>query len=86
MEQEEQMKICACHKKQIPLLWTFAFHGAEYWCPACGYTGGMFGAGLNIAVTEELEKLKEKYKEKSGEYLTAVSEGRASDVKWEYEL
>ena len=31
------------HKRPPMLIWTFAFRGAEYWCPMCGRTWGMFG-------------------------------------------
>ena len=52
----EEIKVCERHPERLtPLIWTFAFPGAEYWCPHCGYTGGMFGAGRWTPSTLELE-------------------------------
>ena len=40
------MKICDRHDEyEVPLIWTFAFSGCEYWCPYCGNKGGMMGTG-----------------------------------------
>lgn len=66
-----EMKICSMHTYHVPLIWTFAFRGAEWWCPYCGYTGGMLGAGRNVKITRKLTDRLEKYKEMSKEYLHA---------------
>lgn len=69
---DEIIKICENHLEyQVPLICTFAFKGAEYWCPYCGYTGGIFGSGENVSATETLHKRHEKYKELSDKYLSA---------------
>ena len=75
-----EIKICDCHTERVPLLWTFKFRGAEYWCPACGYTSGMFGAGKNVKATEALLKKHEELKEETKAYLSGETE------KWEYKL
>ena len=65
-----EMKICNQHEERVPLIWTFKFNGAEYWCPYCGYLGGMFGAGENVARTEKLEKSLEEWTELARPYLS----------------
>ena len=78
----EEIKICDCHDEQIPLIFTFAFNGREYWCPHCGYGAGMFGAGVDVPSTPKLEKLLEELKEKSKAFLQA--KGRQVCVELEY--
>lgn len=69
----DDIRICSNHQEyQVPLIWTFSFPGAEYWCPYCGYTAGMFGAGERVARTPELEGRLMQYKEFSSEYLHAI--------------
>lgn len=72
-EDEKEVKICSNHGYQVPLIWTFAFDGSEYWCPHCGFTGGMFGSGESVTETQELFERKKKYKELSMEYLDALT-------------
>lgn len=74
----EEIKICENHDLEVPLIWTFKFPGAEYWCPACGYTCGMFGAGVNVPVTEELKKSAIEWKENATPFLSGDTE------TWEY--
>lgn len=69
LQDENKIKICERHEKQVPLLWTFKHDGYEYWCPHCGYMEGMFGAGIDVPLTEELIKEKEMWKEKAKPYL-----------------
>ena len=73
----KKIKVCNCDEK-TPLLWTFKFDGAEYWCPRCGYTSGMFGAGIDIESTPELEQSLIDWKGKSKPYLSDETE------EWEY--
>ena len=54
-----------------PLIYTFAFRGKEYWCPSCGYTSGIFGAGVDVPVTEELKEKLRMSKKKSKVFLHA---------------
>lgn len=74
---EKQIKVCECDGK-TPLIWTFKFDGAEYWCPRCGYTSGMFGAGKNIESTPELEKSLKDWKKKAKAFLSDKTD------KWVY--
>ena len=69
----EEIKICSCHEEQVPLIWTFAFNGSEYWCPACGFNGGMFGSGQRVELTKELKKSAKKWEKKAEEFLDAKS-------------
>ena len=74
-----QIKICGNHQEyQVPLIWTFKFHGAEFWCPYCGYVSGMFGAGINVTETEELKERLAKFEEATIPYLS----DRGNEVKW----
>lgn len=70
---EEKIKICSNHqdKEQTPLIWTFAFDYAEYWCPYCGCNEGMLGAGDDIEWTQELQDRHDKYKKESRAFLKA---------------
>ena len=69
-----EIKVCGCDTEyQVPLIWTFAFSGAEYWCPYCGDNMGMMGAGENVPITKEIVERGNKYKEISKDYLKAKS-------------
>ena len=54
----EEIKVCS-RCSEIPMIWTFAFNGSEWWCPKCGKNEGMMGAGENIPITQELFNLGE---------------------------
>jgi len=75
MREEREIKICSRHrdKEETPLIWTFAFNGAEYWCPYCGVNEGMLGAGENVEWTQELQDRHDKYKKESKNFLHARS-------------
>ena len=65
------MIICEKHLEyEVPLIFTFAFIGAEYWCPYCGNSSSMFGAGGEVEETPELIKRLNAYKKYSSEYST----------------
>lgn len=69
----EEIRICESHQQyQVPLISTFSFPGAEFWCPYCGYTGGMFGAGRRVPITDELQDKLLKYRKHSEDYLHAI--------------
>ncbi len=78
--------ICAEHQEyQVPIISTMAFMGAEYWCPYCGMSCGIFGPGFEIIVSrQELEERHVKYKEASAKYLESVSDG--DRIQWSYEV
>ena len=49
--QPQKIAICYC---DTPLIWTFVFSGAEYWCPSCGNNYGMMGV-KKVELTPELK-------------------------------
>lgn len=65
----KQIPICSCG---VPLIWTIAFPGKEYWCPYCGKKFD-FLEPEKIKVTDELEKKLHLYREHSQTYLEAVN-------------
>jgi hypothetical protein len=74
MKEKKVIKICESHPDTpTPLIYTYAFMGAEYWCPFCGYNGGFFGAGTDVPETPELKKALEKWKAHTKPYLRALS-------------
>lgn len=70
-----EIRICSYHqdKERTPLIWTFAFNGAEYWCPACGANYGMLGAGESVKSTKKLVDRLKKYKQESRQFLRGNS-------------
>lgn len=82
---DDEIRICSSHRTQraTPLIWTFAFSGAEYWCPWCGKNYGMLGAGEEVEATPELLALVEPDKAASKDYLHASSAFACSQLKWE---
>lgn len=81
-----EIKVCGCDDDhQVPLIWTFAFRGAEYWCPFCGSAMGMFGAGEDVPITKQLVERSDKYEEFSKDYLDAKSSQCCSSMMFEGE-
>lgn len=80
MQHDDEIRICDNHIKQVPLIWTFKFAGAEYWCPFCGKKSGMLGAGkiVKIPGTDLLEQ-KEIWENKAKPYLNGETD------EWIYE-
>ncbi len=72
-KEKETIRICSCHDEEIPLIWTFAFNGSEYWCPACGFNGGMFGSGVKVDATKELKKSAKEWEKRAEIFLDAKS-------------
>lgn len=72
---EDEIRICSSHrdKEETPLIFTFAFDGAEYWCPYCGANYGIFGAGDMVKNSKKIENRHEKYKKLSKRYLSSKS-------------
>jgi hypothetical protein len=64
-----EIKICSNHTEQVPLIWTFKFAGYEYWCPACGFKGEIFGSGRNVKATKKLLQSQKEWKEQTLPYL-----------------
>lgn len=83
----DEIRVCSNHQgRPTPLRWTFAFPGAEYWCPYCGYTSGMFGAGYATESTPALEAVALQDEADSKDYLHARGVGCCSQTlfngKW----
>ena len=87
MISNNKIKICSYHrgKEETPLIWTFAFNGAEYWCPACGMNEGMLGAGINIPSTKVLRNRLARYKQRSRTFLTANGRLICAQLKYKGE-
>ena len=85
MSEKKEIRICDRHEKQVPLIWTFAFPGSEFWCPYCGGNWGMLGAGEMVPATMELKREAVKWKNKSKEYLSAKCKTVCDKLKWKGE-
>lgn len=49
---KKEIRVCDCGG---PLIWTFLFDGAEYFCLNCHRSMGMLGAGRVVPLTVELK-------------------------------
>jgi len=80
---KETIIICSDHQGEIevPLIWTFMNPGCEYWCPYCGFSGGMLGSGSCVPETSELKGRLQDYENFSQEYRHARACQVASQVK-----
>lgn len=76
-----KMLLCRQHREiQVPMLWTFKFDGAEYWCPYCGYNTGAFGPDADeVDTTFDLEMKKADWFHKATPFLSDDTD------EWEYE-
>ena len=54
----------------VPMMATYVFPGAEYWCPYCGHTTGTMSA-KTVPATIKLLMVKDAYTELSKEFLKA---------------
>ncbi len=83
-KQSEEIRICTSHKDELrtPLIWTFAFIGAEYWCPYCGKNEGMMGAGEWVKSTAVLRNRLRRFKALSKDYLSAKSSQVCVSMMW----
>ena len=78
------MKICRNNSDyEVPLIFTFSFPHAEYWCPYCGVNEGMLGAGEDVPFTKELGDRGKAYKKISKEYLHAQGATCCHSLIWE---
>lgn len=88
-ELEKEIEVCPGHQEYItPLIWTFAFNGAEIWCPYCGQTYGGFSAD-DIENTRALQKRHDQYQKYTQEgddaYLHAMAVLVCSGTEWKGE-
>ena len=75
------MAVCTSHEQPIPMIWTFAFTGSEYWCPECGSNRGAFDAD-KIDATIELEKQRNQLIKSTEKYLDARSALTCDEIKY----
>ena len=77
------MKICRNHEDYpVPLIYTYAWNGSEYWCPFCGCHEGMLGAGMDVDETKELKKRAKLYEKATAEYLVSRCTLICSETTW----
>ncbi len=76
----EKKKIRVCDRCRKPIFWTFAFPGAEWYCPSCGASRDMF-FGKDADATPELLKLRKSLAIKWGQikYHLHTGGGRRKD-------
>ncbi len=72
MTKDTIIRVCPEHKKQVPLIFTFAFPGANYWCPHCGNTMRVPTKDCEKELTETLQKRREANLENTKEFLKAA--------------
>jgi hypothetical protein len=84
-KETESIKVCTSHQDELvtPLIWTFAFSGAEYWCPYCGKNGGMFGAGEEVESTAKLRNRLKRFEKLSKDFLYANSVHVCATMSWD---
>lgn len=80
----KEIKICDSHLDELktPLIFTFAFIGAEFWCPYCGKISGMMGAGKNVKSTARLRNRLRRFNKLSKDYLRSKSLLVCSETLW----
>ncbi len=83
-QNDKEIRICTSHQDDLitPLIWTFAFNEAEYWCPFCGKNEGMMGAGELVKSTAVLRNRLKRFKKISYDYLDAKSVEVCSSMQW----
>ena len=69
-------EIMVCNTHETPLIWTFAFPGAEYFCMSGNHAGGMLGTGHKVEATPELLKLRSLYNRRWGQLKKHIVVGR----------
>lgn len=72
-EQMSERRVTTCPRcgPTVPMVWTFAFMGCEWWCPCCGYGCGC-GSGDRQDATPALTATLKDFEKKSADYLNAT--------------
>ncbi len=80
----ETIKVCSrcLDEQEVPLIWTFAFNGAEYWCPKCGDSTGMLGGGEKVPWSKKLHQRLKNYQDYTRPYLRAHGALVCSELYW----
>lgn len=83
---KDEVTICSYHK-ELPtqLIWTFAFPYKEFWCPSCGATWGMMGAGDNTKWTWAIHDRYIEDRKRSKAFLGAKGAFSCSQLKYKGE-
>lgn len=68
-------EIMVCNDCGQPLIWTFAFPYAEYFCMNEYEAGGMFGTGHRVEATPELIATKKLYNRRWGQVKRYLVKG-----------
>lgn len=77
------MKICSNHQDYlVPLIWTYSWNGAEYWCPYCDSHNGMLDVEVDHKFTEELEKRLKLYEKATEDYRHAMGVLVCASTEW----
>lgn len=77
------INICYNHPDNlVPMISTFAFSGAELWCPYCGATVGAMG-GKRVIMTKELKDSESWWRDITREFLMAQSTFTCSSLIYE---
>ena len=80
------MIICSDHQDyQVPLIYTYAWNGAEYWCPYCNCHLGMLEAREDVEETEELKKRLKLFKKATEEFRGARGTLICAETGWKGE-
>lgn len=69
-------EIIVCNNCEHPLIWTFAFPYAEYYCMNEFEWGGMFGTGHRVPSTPKLRKELTLYKRRFGQIRKHIALGK----------
>jgi len=81
----KQILICNSHQEYpVALIQTFAFRGAEFWCPYCGTISGHFDG--NQTAHDRLPSIEERarlFAEATRPYLNAKSKLACAFLEWE---
>jgi len=75
-EQTKPAEIIVCNNHETPLIWTFKFPYAEYYCMSGGHSGGALGTGHTVKATPELKKLAKKERKLWDEISPDIALGR----------
>lgn len=82
MQEKKEINVCPNHSEYlVPMISTFAFNGAEHWCPFCGEKLGMFSTGKAERTPELIERLR-IYKAHWKQYLNAVGTLSCSSMEY----
>ena len=85
---DKYIKVCSSHMETyvVPLIYTFAWNGSEFWCPFCNEHEGFMGAGLDVVETKELKNRAKLFSKATKEYIHAQAVSVCSKTTWKGEM